>query len=122
MAEHIIKLLIVEDEEEICTIVKSVFERRGYHVVVAHSGKEAMQAIQEKPHLIILDKILPDVDGFDLLKDIRKENTEVKVIIVSAENLDENAQVKLNNLNVSGYLHKPVGLLTLFEAVKRVTI
>jgi DNA-binding response OmpR family regulator len=122
MAENIVKLLIVEDEEEICAIVKSVFERRGYKVDIAHTGKETMQAMKEKPHLIILDRILPDVDGIDLLKEIRKTNTQVKVIIVSAENLEESAQENLNSLAVSGYLHKPVGLLTLFEAVKKVDI
>ena len=79
------RLLIVEDEKELCdTISKSLYES-GYEVDTCYDGDEAFDYIlTEEYDLIVLDLNLPGMDGMDILRELRKENEETKVLILSA--------------------------------------
>ena len=79
------RLLIVEDEKELCdTISKSLYES-GYEVDTCYDGYEALDYILTEDYdLIVLDLNLPGMDGMDILRELRKENEETKVLILSA--------------------------------------
>ena len=79
------RLLIVEDEKELCdTIAKSLYDA-GYEVDTSYNGSEALEyVLTEEYDLIVLDLNLPGIDGMDILRELRRENEETKVLILSA--------------------------------------
>src|SRR5947209_8890575 len=84
------KILIVADEAMIRKAVHLALEKEGYEVVEAETGGEALRRIElNKPDLILLDIMLPDVSGFDVCRDIRKAGLRVPIIILSAKTRSE---------------------------------
>ena len=98
------RLLIVEDEKQICdTIAKSLYDA-GYEVDTCYAGEEALECILAEDYdLIVLDLNLPGMDGMDILRELRQKNEETKVLILSArgqiadkvEGLDAGANLSL---------------------------
>ena len=111
------KILIIEDELNICNFVKTVLETNGYQVVDAHSGKVGkMQYLSHCPDLVILDLGLPDMDGNDLIKFMR-ENGATPIIVLSARS-QENDKVKALDLGANDYMTKPFGTEELLARVR----
>lgn len=111
------KILIIEDELNICNFVKTVLETNGYQVVDAHSGKIGkMQYLSHCPDLVILDLGLPDMDGNDLIKFMR-ENGATPIIVLSARS-QENDKVKALDLGANDYMTKPFGTEELLARVR----
>lgn len=101
------RLLIVEDEKELCDTIAKTLYQAGYEVDTCYDGDEALDYIlAENYDLIVLDLNLPGTDGMDILKELRKENEETKVLILSArsqimdkvEGLDAGANDYMENL------------------------
>src|SRR5207244_12391588 len=77
------RILIVDDEAMIRKAIHLALEKEGYEVVEAETGGEALRRIElNKPDLILLDIMLPDVSGFDVCRDIRKAGLRVPIIIL----------------------------------------
>ncbi|MBI3601483.1 MAG: response regulator [Candidatus Omnitrophica bacterium] len=104
------KLLIVDDEMDICTHAQNYFGRRGFIVSTTGSGLEALSMIKaSRPDLVLLDLTLDDLDGKEVLERLRKEDKETKIIVISGqENLTDID--KLYSLGISGYYVKPITL------------
>lgn len=101
------KILIVEDEEKLRNSIAEGLRLKGYAIDVAEDGESADEkAFCEKYDLIILDLNLPKLDGFSVLENIRKENGEVPVLILSARDGIED-KVKGLDLGANDYLTKP---------------
>ena len=84
------RILVVEDEIQIAKILKIELEYEGYEVVVAHDGKRGLEAaLQEKFDLILLDVMLPELNGIEVLRRIRKENNFIPIILLTARNIDD---------------------------------
>lgn len=102
-----IKVLIVEDNENICEMYAVTFMKRGFTVYTAPDGRSAIQKYQnKKPDIILLDIMMPQVDGYQVLKEIRKDvNSYTPVIMLT--NLDANDFVREAQLeNIDAYLIK----------------
>lgn len=107
------KILIVEDELSMQRALKKGFTKLCYAVDTASDGKEALEMhYSAKYDLIILDLNLPKMDGIDVLKEIRKENTEIKVIILSARSEVEDKIIGLD-LGANDYIAKPFHFIEL---------
>ena len=79
------RILVVEDEKEIAKILKIELEYEGYEVLKAHDGKLGLQlALTEKLDLILLDVMLPEINGLELLRKLRKENHLLPIILLTA--------------------------------------
>ncbi|MCT6858693.1 MAG: response regulator, partial [Apilactobacillus sp.] len=79
------KILVVDDEKPITDIEKFNLEKEGYDVVVAYDGEEALQKVEEEsPDLIILDLMLPKVDGLEVAREVRKTH-DMPIIMVTAK-------------------------------------
>ena len=79
------RLLIVEDEKQICDMVAKSLYGVGYEVDTCYDGEEALECILTEDYdLIVLDLNLPGMDGMEILRELRRENEETKVIILSA--------------------------------------
>ena len=79
------RLLVVEDEKKLCDMIAKSLHQAGYEVDTCNDGEEALDMIYvEMYDLIVLDLNLPGMDGMDILRELRKENEETKVLILSA--------------------------------------
>ncbi len=105
------KLMVVDNEIDICNFVKSFFEMRGFSVATALNGDEAMAKLsKEKPDLVILDVMMRrDKEGLEYLPKIKKELKDVKVIMVTG--VDDKDTVEMaKKLGADDYITKPLVL------------
>ena len=101
------KLLIVDDESDIREFARNFFKKRQIEVFVASGGRQALDLIvKENPDLILLDVRMEEMTGIEVLRELRKSNLSVKVIMVSGVE-DEGTIKEANALGVIGYIHKP---------------
>jgi DNA-binding response OmpR family regulator len=79
------KILVVDDDEHIRRLYKEEFEDEGYEVVIASNGEEAMELFdKENPDVVTLDILLPDVDGIQLLRQMKEKRPKVPIIMSTA--------------------------------------
>ena len=110
-------ILVVDDEVEIADLVSIYLKKEGLDVVVAHDGATAAKLIFEQPFdLAILDVMLPDIDGFELLRTIREEHT-YPVIMLTARDAQED-KIEGLTLGADDYVAKPFRPLELVARVK----
>ncbi|MBI5452900.1 response regulator [Candidatus Gottesmanbacteria bacterium] len=102
-----IKLLIVDDEKGLCEYLKDFFKPRGYSVFIATNGQDALSTIKkENPELVLLDINMPDMDGLEVLRQIKKISTQTKVIMVTVSD-DLDTREKAKNLGADEFVKKP---------------
>ncbi|NBW30898.1 MAG: DNA-binding response regulator [Flavobacteriales bacterium] len=121
-----VKILLVEDDLNLGLIISDHLKSDGYAVSLCNNGVEAMQRFNEdKFHLCIFDVMLPRKDGFTLTRDIRKTNSEIPILFLSARGMTED---KVEGFNAGGddYLSKPFSIeelqLRIKALLKRVNI
>jgi two-component system, OmpR family, alkaline phosphatase synthesis response regulator PhoP len=101
-----VKILVVDDEPEIVRVLRGYLERAGYQVLAAYDGSEALRrARQEAPDLIILDLMLPGMDGMDVCRAVR-QSSDVPIIMVTAR-VEETDRVLGLELGADDYVIKP---------------
>jgi DNA-binding response OmpR family regulator len=111
------KVLIVEDDKDIVRLVKYNLEKEGFAVAVASDGEAGLAALRkERPGLVILDVMIPKLDGFELLKIVRKES-RVPVLMLTARK-EEMDRVLGLELGADDYVVKPFGVRELLARVK----
>ncbi|MCM8774764.1 MAG: response regulator [Candidatus Omnitrophica bacterium] len=105
------KLLVVDDEVEICEFLKAFFEERDYEVLTARSGPEALEAVDNfQPHVILLDIFMPGgLDGLAVLKRIKDRYPNIKVIMVTALETREKIEEAMR-FGADNYITKPLSL------------
>ncbi len=112
-------ILVIEDEERMARFIRLNLEHDGFQVVETHRGMQGIQAIRDSlPDLVLLDIMLPDLDGFEILKMIRENNT-LPVIMLTAKG-EENDRVKGLELGADDYVTKPFSPRELVSRVKAV--
>lgn len=103
------KILIVDDEEEIITMLKDSFELEGYQVFTARNGVEGViKTKRHDPDIIILDIMMPDLNGFDMIKILREESN-IPIILLSAKYRDED-KVYGFGIGADDYVVKPFSI------------
>ncbi len=101
-----LKILVVDDEPEFVELIKMRLEDNGYDVVTAFDGKEGLEKIKsESPDAVLLDILMPGLDGIEALKKIRRSNKDLPVFIVTAFSNEERFE-KARKHNVSGFIVK----------------
>ena len=114
------RLLVVEDEPNILELLSASLRYAGFEVVTASAGTEAVQAAQRhRPDLIVLDVMLPDMDGFDVLRRLRGGGTRVPVVFLTARDAMED---KVRGLTLGGddYVTKPFSLEEVVARIRAV--
>ncbi|MFH1703654.1 MAG: response regulator transcription factor [Nitrospirota bacterium] len=110
------KILVVEDEKRIADIVKAYLEREGYQITVASTGESAVSLLNEGFDLVILDLMLPDIDGETICASLR-EFSDVPVIMLTAKS-SEDDKVKGLGIGADDYVVKPFSAKELVARVK----
>lgn len=100
------KILVVDDEVDFTEMMKIRLEANNYEVIIANNGKEVIEIFKkDKPDAILLDIMMPEVDGITVLKQIRAQDAKIPVFMITAFSNEE--RVKLaGKLNASGFIVK----------------
>ena len=116
------KILVVDDEMMLREMLKDIFSIAGYEVITAENGKEGLQKIeQEVPDFVILDGSMPVMDGFETLKEIRKNPRFINLPVMMFTALSgETEQIKGLNLGADDYITKPFKTTVLLSKVKNI--
>jgi len=108
---------VVDDEEEICRVLTEILTVGGFKAVAARSGREALALVErEAPDLILLDLVMPEMDGIETLRRIRERAGEVKVVILTGYGTAQRAREALA-LGVREFVGKPFDLDRLLRIV-----
>ena len=111
-----IKILVVDDEVDVCDFVKHFFAERNFQVFTALGGAEALRVLRmTKPNIILLDIKMKNMDGIETLKKIREIDKKVKVVMVTAI-ADQDKMDLARKLGASEYITKPL-VLTELESI-----
>ena len=113
------KILIVDDEPNIVMSLEYTFKKNNFEVFIARDGQEALDIVKTNfPHVIILDVMMPMVDGYATLEQIRKDKNleHTKVIFLSAKNKASDIEKGLT-LGADAYLTKPFSIKKVVETV-----
>ena len=114
------RLLVVEDEPNILELLAASLRYSGFEVITAAAGNEAVQAAQRhRPDLIVLDVMLPDMDGFDVVRRLRGGGAQIPVVFLTARDSTED---KIRGLTLGGddYVTKPFSLEELIARIRAI--
>ena len=112
------RVLVAEDDPDLALGLKNNLEIDGYEVRVARDGDEALaSALQWRPDLLILDLVMPKLDGMRVLRSLREQDTRIAVLVLTARG-DEADKVRGLKLGADDYVTKPFGLLELLARVE----
>ncbi len=113
-------ILIVDDEKDILELLQYNLQKEGYRVLSADNGKSALKLIAQKPDLVVLDVMMPEMDGWEVCRSIRKNpsTAAIPIIFLTAKDSEIDEVVGLE-LGADDYITKPVKLRTFLARVKR---
>ncbi len=115
------KVLIAEDDAHIRNGLAEILQGEGYETLVAHDGKEALTLYRQKhPDFLCLDIMMPGVNGYDVCREIRKTDTSVPVIFISAKSEEVDKVLGLE-LGADDYIMKPFGVREVVARIRAVT-
>ena len=113
------RILVVEDEEGLLEGLANNLRYEGYEVLTARTGQEGLRtALKQKPDAVLLDIMLPEKDGFTVLKELRQRHKDIPVLIMTARNFEADV-LKGFDLGADDYVTKPFNVKELMARVKR---
>ena len=118
VSEH--RILVVDDEPNIADVITMALRYQGFATEIAGSGREALRAVSDfRPHLIVLDVMLPDMEGFEVARRLGAQRARVPIIFLTARDATDD---KINGLTVGGddYVTKPFSLEELVARIRTV--
>ena len=113
------KILLVDDEVDILEFLKYNLEQDNFEVLVSSNGKDALKKIAQNPDLIVLDIMMPEMDGFEVYEQIKKnkEYQDIPIIFLTAKS-GETDEIKGLDLGASDYIQKPISPKKLIARIK----
>ncbi|MBT8762773.1 response regulator [Desulfohalobiaceae bacterium Ax17] len=112
------KVLLVDDEQEFLSALSERMKNRGLEVATATSGKEALEKIgQESYDAVILDMLMPDMDGLETLKSIKATNPELQIILLTGHATVKSG-IEAMKLGALDFIEKPADIKELMEKIK----
>ncbi len=123
MTGDIKRLVYVEDDAEMIELVRLILGRRGFEVVGAEGGWDGLEAMRrEKPDLVLLDLMMPDLDGWEVFQQMKADETlrNIPVIVITAKAQTIDRVLGLHIAKVDDYISKPFSPPELIASVERV--
>lgn len=115
------RILVIDDNEDVCVVVSSILETAGHEVIVANDGARGIELQRQSPaELVITDILMPGKEGIETIRDLKQEFPELKIIAISGAGKASMATDYLltaKELGARAVLHKPFGPGALLEAV-----
>jgi two-component system response regulator VicR len=123
MATDQMRVVCIEDEPEMIDLVRLILGRKGFDVIGADGGIEGLEKVRtEKPDLVLLDLMMPDMDGWEVYQQIKAdpEIREIPVVVVTAKAQSIDKVLGLHIAKVDDYITKPFGPQELLESVEKI--
>ena len=118
LKKKIKKILIIDDEEDLCWLLSNALGYRGLDISTAHTIRQAKAALsRDVPDLIFLDLKLPDGDGISLLPEIKTLATRASVVVISAYGSDDRKEEATSKAQVCGFIDKPFTIEKILNAM-----
>lgn len=117
------RVVCVEDESEMIDLIRLILGRKGFEVVGANGGIEGLETIRkQKPDLVLLDLMMPDMDGWEVYQQLKADKTtrEIPVIVVTAKAQNIDKVLGLHIAKVDDYISKPFSPQELLDSVDQV--
>ncbi len=115
------KIMVVDDEPDTVDLIKLVLETEGFEVIPAYSGRECLEKLKvEKPALVLLDIMMPEMDGWEVFHRIKEKHSELPVAMLTVRDKDIDKMLGLHVLKADDYITKPFGRQELVERVKKI--
>ena len=114
------RILSIEDDPEMSSLIQLIFERKGHRVIGARRGELGLELIKSlKPDVLLLDLMLPDIDGWELYRQMKtdKELAKVPIIIVSARSEEQDAANGFHVIDNDRFIQKPFEVKELVDTV-----
>jgi len=113
------KILLVDDEEDIIEFLRYNLIQEGFQIITAHNGSEALQKVNEKPDLIILDVMMPKMNGYEVFSKIKENHLlrNIPVIFLTAKS-SELDEIHALNLGADDFIQKPISTKKIIARVK----
>ncbi len=120
MDNDVENVLVVDDEPDALELVKLVLESGGFKTILATSGMEALSQIDKtKPDAVLLDIMMPDMDGWDVFRKIKEKNSGIPIAILTAKAQNIDRLLGLHVLKADDYITKPFGKNELIGKVRK---
>jgi len=119
------KIVYIEDEAEMIDLVGLILNRKGYEVIGATGGRDGLDAVRQNlPDLVLLDLMMPDIDGWDVYQQIRadEETKDIPVIVVTAKAQNIDKVLGLHIAKVNDYISKPFSPQELVSSIEKVML
>ena len=116
-------IVYIEDDAEMIDLVSLILNRRGYQVKGAHGGRQGLDMVQmEKPAFILLDLMMPDMDGWDVYQQTKAhaETSQIPVIVITAKAQAIDRVLGLHIAKVDDYISKPFRPTELVESIEKI--
>ena len=123
MSADEMRVVCIEDEPEMIELVQLILGKKGFNVIGANGGVEGLEIVRrEKPDLILLDLMMPDMDGWEVYQQIKasSELRQIPVIVVTAKAQSIDKVLGLHIAKVDDYITKPFGPQELMESVEKI--
>ncbi len=117
MPQEAIKILLVDDEKQFVDTLSERLEMRGFSARVAYSGEEALEKVKMPTDVIVLDLRMPGMDGFEVLKAVKKSNPDVQVIILTGHGGDAEEKTAYR-MGAYSFLRKPMDIDDLLASIR----
>ncbi len=120
MNNEVKKVLVVDDEPDALELVKLVLESGGFKTILATSGMEALSQIDRmRPDAVLLDIMMPDMDGWDVFRKIKEKDSKIPIAILTAKAQNIDRLLGLHVLKADDYITKPFGKNELIGKVRK---
>ena len=111
-------VLVVDDEKDVCELFERILKNEGYKILTANTGKEGLDLVdRKKPDLVVLDLRLPDMNGIEILRSIKKTNEKIQVIIMTGYGTMKTARTAMR-LGAYDYVPKPFDIAYVRALIK----
>ena len=113
-------ILIVDDSQFQRTTISSILKKSGHEVIPAKGGVEGIGlAVEKKPDLIVLDLLMPEFDGFEVLKELKRKSVDIPVLVATAD-IQETSREMCRDLGAADFINKPINQDKLITAINRI--
>ena len=115
------KIMVVDDEPDTVDLIKLVLETEGFEVISAFSGKECFEKLKiGKPALVLLDIMMPGMDGWEVFHKIKEEYKDIPIAILTVSDRDIDKMLGLHVLKADDFITKPFGRQELVDRVRKI--
>ncbi len=116
------KIMVVDDDPVVRILVTEFLTSQGYSVNVVENGEECLRSLKEtRPDILLVDCIMPDINGFDVIRSVRNnpQTADLPIVMMSSE-IDTEALAHTHNVSADAYVLKPFGMREILMAVQNI--